>query len=134
MNPFFKIWSWLSLLLLLLLVVSCRGSATDLPDINVDLALTPSPPQVGRSEIVLTLTDAAGQPISGAEVELEGNMSHAGMAPVLTEATEVAPGRYEAPLEFTMAGDWFILVRATLPDGRKLERQMNVPGVEAMTE
>jgi hypothetical protein len=30
-----------------------------------------------------------------------------------------------------MAGDWFILVRATLPDGRKLERQVDVPGVQA---
>jgi hypothetical protein len=29
-----------------------------------------------------------------------------------------------------MAGDWFILVKATLPDGRKLERQVDVPGVK----
>ena len=127
---FFKIWSWLTLLLLLLFLVGCRGSAADLPDINVDVALTPNPPQVGQTQVVLTLTDATGQSISGAEVELEGNMSHAGMAPVLTKATEVAPGRYEAPLEFTMAGDWFISVRTTLPDGRKLERQVDVPGVE----
>jgi len=28
-----------------------------------------------------------------------------------------------------MGGDWFILVRATLADGRSLEEQVDVPGV-----
>jgi len=28
-----------------------------------------------------------------------------------------------------MAGDWFILVRATLADGRSLEEKVDVPGV-----
>jgi hypothetical protein len=56
-------------------------------------------------------------------------MSHAGMAPVFAQATEAEPGHYEAPIEFTMGGDWFILVKATLPDGRQLERQMELPAV-----
>ena len=79
--------------------------------------------------LVLNLTDTDNRPISGAKIELEGNMSHAGMTPVFSEATETEPGRYEAPLEFTMGGDWFILVKATLSDGRTLERQIDVPGV-----
>jgi len=76
------------------------------------------------------LADEAGQPIEGADVELEGNMSHAGMVPVFAAAREVAPGQYEAQLEFTMGGDWFIVVRAALPDGRSLERTFDVPGVD----
>jgi hypothetical protein len=127
-----KSWLWLGLLLLILLALlaGCRRSGQDLADVGVDLAVNPNPPQVGKATLTLTLRDSAGQPISGAEVEFEGNMSHAGMAPTFAQPTEVAPGRYEAPLEFNMAGDWFILVRATLPDGRKLERQVDVPGVE----
>ena len=133
MNPGLtqKTRRWLGLLLVTLLILAgCRRSGQDLSDVGVSLVVNPNPPQVGEALVTLTLSDSAGQPITGAKVELEGNMSHAGMAPTLAQPTEVAPGRYEAPLEFNMAGDWFILVRATLPDGRKLERQVDVPGVE----
>lgn len=56
-------------------------------------------------------------------------MSHAGMSPRFAEARETGPGRYEAHLEFQMAGDWVILLHVTLPDGKKLERQFDVRGV-----
>ena len=46
-------------------------------------------------------------------------MSHAGMSPLFAEAKETEPGRYEAHLEFQMAGDWVILLHVTLPDGKK---------------
>lgn len=118
------------MLLLLLTLSGCRQAGRDLPDIGVNLALNPNPPQVGQAMVSVTLSEADGRPISGATVELEGNMTHAGMAPVISQAQEVGSGSYEAPLEFNMAGDWFILVRATLPDGRKLERQVDVPGVK----
>jgi hypothetical protein len=98
----------------------------------VDLAIAPQPPQIGPAIITATLRDANGQPIEGAEVELEGNMNHAGMVPVSAKASEVAAGRYEADLEFTMGGDWFILVRARLPDGRSMERAIDVPGVDTI--
>jgi hypothetical protein len=56
-------------------------------------------------------------------------MSHAGMSPLFAEAKEEQPGRYQARLNFQMAGDWIILLRVTLPGGRKLERQIEVRGV-----
>ena len=116
----------------LLLVTGCRrGQTSDISDIGLDLSVSPNPPTTGPAAVVIQLTDEAGQPLAGATVELEGNMSHAGMTPVFSQAKEVEPGQYEAPLEFTMGGDWFILVKATLPDGRQLERQVDVPGVEA---
>ena len=125
-----RTWIWLGLLVALILA-GCRGGGGDLEDVNVDLAVTPDPPYVGPATVVVTLSDDAGQPISGAEMSLEGNMNHAGMIPVLTEASEVSPGRYEAALEFTMGGDWFFLVQVQLPDGRSLEHQVDVPGVDA---
>jgi hypothetical protein len=126
-----KRWVWLGFVLLLLLA-GCGRRSRDLPDVDVVLEIKPSPPQLGLSSIVVTLHDADGQPISGARVELEGNMNHAGMVPVFADASEVAPGRYQAELEFTMGGDWFILVHADLPDGRSMERKVDVPGVDAV--
>ena len=98
----------------------------------MDLVIAPQPPQLGPATITVALTDATDMPIEGAEVELEGNMNHAGMVPVFAQSTEVAPGRYRADLEFTMGGDWFILVRAKLPDGRSMERAIDVPGVDTV--
>ncbi len=122
-------WQWL-LVLWILALAGCRGQGVEQPDIAVTLAVTPEPPKVGPATLVVTLAGADGQPVTGATVKLEGNMSHAGMQPVFADATEVAPGRYEAPLEFTMGGDWFVLVRAILPDGRALEHKVDLPGVE----
>jgi len=56
-------------------------------------------------------------------------MSHAGMSPGFAEAKEAEAGCYKAPREFQMAGDWVILLHVTLPDGNKLERQIDVRGV-----
>lgn len=123
---------WLLGALLLLALVACGRGSNDLLDVAVVLVVSPEPPQIGPATITVTLHDAGGEPIRGAEVELEGNMSHAGMTPVFADALEVAPGRYQADLEFTMGGDWFILVRAALPDGRSMERKIDVPGVDVL--
>jgi hypothetical protein len=117
---------------LLLALAGCSRGAGDLPDVGVVLELSPRPPRIGPVTAIVTLKDAAGQPIQNAQVEVEGNMSHAGMVPVLGQAIEISPGRYQAQLEFTMGGDWFILVRASLPDGRPLQRSIPVPGVDVL--
>ncbi len=116
-------------LLMVLLVAGCAGRGGGTSDVSVGLAVEPDPPQVGPATVRVTLRNSAGAPIGGATVELEGTMTHAGMVPVFADAAEVAPGEYEAHLEFTMAGDWILIVRAQLPDGRSLERQIEVPGV-----
>lgn len=56
-------------------------------------------------------------------------MSHAGMAPVFADTTEIEPGRYRAVMELSMAGDWIVLVHVILPDKRKLDRQFEIKGV-----
>lgn len=117
-------------LLLILLLAGCGRGGKDLPEVGVDLAIEPDPPRIGPAVVTVALRDGVGQPIRGAVVRLEGNMSHAGMVPELAEATEVAEGLYRADLEFTMGGDWFILVMVDLPDGRSMERKVDVPGVD----
>jgi hypothetical protein len=122
---------WLAIGLMLVLGAGCRPSASDVPGAEADLTLQPDPPTVGDNQVILALTDEAGAPIENADVRLEGNMNHAGMKPSFADLQEVEPGRYAGTLDFTMGGDWFILVTAKLPDGRTLDRKIDVPGVEA---
>jgi hypothetical protein len=75
--------------------------------------------------------EASSKPVTGATVELEGDMSHAGMSPVFGEAKEERPGDYRGRLEFSMAGDWVILLHVRLANGQRLERQLEVTGVRA---
>lgn len=90
---------------------------------------TEGEPQVGQVPVVVyLLQDGAG--ISDAEVEVTGDMTHAGMTSVITAATEVEPGLYRAEdFEFTMAGDWVLTADVALPDGQRLssETQVSVP-------
>jgi hypothetical protein len=98
-------------------------------DLTVEHEISPQPVRVGQVTIELKLTDAAGKPVTGAQVKLEGNMSHAGMTPVFAEAKETEPGRYRSTLELSMAGDWFVFVTGTLPGDRKFGRQFEIKGV-----
>ena len=109
----------------------CRKADEPPPDIVVEHEIAPQPPRAGSATITLRLSDAGGTPWTGAKVSLEGNMSHPGMRPVFSEAREIGSGRYEAPIEFTMGGDWIILVHITLRDGRKLQRQFEINGVQS---
>jgi YtkA-like len=120
--------SLLIFLLLALFAFACQKT-TKPPDIAVQYEIAPQPPRVGAVAINLKLTDKNGKPVSGARVDLEGNMSHAGMGPVSGDAKEIETGKYRGTLQLTMAGDWIVLVHITLPDGQKLQRQIELSGV-----
>ena len=70
--------------------------------------------------------------MTGARIKLEGNMSHAGMAPVFADAKEIEPGRYQSNMELSMAGDWYVSTRVTLADGRQFDREIEIKGVSAI--
>jgi hypothetical protein len=109
----------------------CHKTSEIPPNVVFEHKITPDPPRTGSTTITLKLADSAGKPINGARISLEGNMSHPGMRPVFSEAGELESGHYEANLEFTMKGDWIILFYINLPDGRKLQRQIDVKGVQS---
>jgi hypothetical protein len=92
--------------------------------------LDPSPPFAGTPLVVrLTLRDREQKPVTGARLQLEGLMSHPGMAPVTVAVTERGNGEYEAPLQFTMAGDWILVVTGELPGGGQINKQIEIDGV-----
>ncbi len=109
----------------------CRRDGSDAPQARFEMEILPSPPTVGDAQVNLRLTQPDGKPIEGAQLHVEGNMNHAGMKPVLADLKESEPGRYRGTLEFTMGGDWFLLVTAKMQDGRRLEHKIDVPGVKA---
>lgn len=130
-TPLARGWLLAVLIVLLAATAGCQRAsqqaATDqAPEIAAGLIVAPDPAVVGPANLQVTLTDASGAPVEGASVSLKGDMSHAGMKPVLAEASGGANGIYDAQWMWTMAGDWFVTVTATLPDGRTLVRRFDL--------
>lgn len=119
---FCSLFSFLSL-------TACRHSEGPAPTVSVREEIDPQPPVVGPATVTVSLSDASDAPLTNARLTVEGDMTHAGMSPVFAEAKEVEPGRYEAHIDFTMAGDWALLLHIRLPDGQMIERQIDVKGV-----
>ncbi len=101
-------------------------------DVTVEWKMTPTSASVGVLTLAeVTLRDAAHRPVRGAALQFEGHMSHPGMAPVIVPATERGEGIYVAQLQFSMNGEWIVLVTGNLPDGRRLSRQVALANVKA---
>ena len=126
---FFKRNSLVALCVWLAIVQGCRHQNEPAPDLTLTHEVSPQPPRTGQVTITLRLADTSGTPVTGARVKLEGNMSHAGMAPVFADAKEIEPGRYESNMELAMAGDWHVSVSMVLPDRRQVEREFEIKGV-----
>ena len=124
----------LGILLPVLLLGGCRGEVEQSdPSLTLSVAVSPTPPAVGPARLIVSLADTAGRPVDGARITVEGNMSHAGMVPVLDTARARGDGTYSVPeFRFTMAGDWILTVEATLPDGRTTATRMPVTVVGDM--
>ena len=122
----------LPLILLPLILGGCRGEAeTGDPGLVLDVAISPTPPVVGQARLIITMEDTSGAPMEDARIVVEGNMSHAGMTPVVDTAQAEGSGQYGiSDFRFTMAGDWILSLHATLPDGRwvRVQERTNVVG------
>jgi hypothetical protein len=112
-------------------LTACRKSAGPNQDVSVHLKIVPQPVRRGNATVMIQLADRSGMPISHAQIKVEGDMSHPGMAPVFGEANETTPGNYQTHLDFNMPGDWVVLLHVHLENGRKIERQIDVRGVES---
>jgi hypothetical protein len=119
------------LVVLVLPGAGCQRQAEGDRDVQVELKTEPDSPRVGKAVLRLLVTDGDGTPIEGATLKLEGNMAHAGMKPVFADATEEKGGSYRAEMEFTMGGDWFVLIDGQRADGRSFLKKIDIKGVKA---
>ncbi len=116
-----------------ILLIACgREKSTNTG--NLKVTLIPAPAKNGQA-VTIQLTDANGQPVTDAVVSIEGNMQHAGMAPVMAsgvrdEADSVKDGKYQVPFRFTMLGDWVLTVSITRADGTKVQQDINATAGE----
>ena len=122
--------------ILLVTVVACclaAGCHRAAPARNlvIDWRLAPSPPAVGPAVLTFRVFDSARHAVPGARLRVEAQMSHPGMAPVLATAAERATGVYEADLQFTMSGDWILIVAGSLSSGEAVQYRIDVPDVRS---
>ena len=101
-------------------------SQTTPGNFQLDMVIEPNQPAAGAATLIFTLTDENGQPVDDATLEVEGNMTHAGMLPVLAQVAGGEAGRYVVPFEWTMGGDWIVTVKVSLATGQIFSRQFPV--------
>ena len=119
----------ISLALLLLLGNGCARASqqADSADVQITMTAIPFPPHIGESRLVIQVSDEMGSPIDDAHLSVKGDMTHAGMAPVLAEVDGGGEaGVYTVPFEWTMAGDWVVTVELQLPDGTKAQKRFDM--------
>ena len=118
---------------LAILFVPACGPRAEQPgnlDATID-SISPQPAAVGDAVITLEVRDADGNPLKGVKIQVEGTMTHAGMPPVVVATEHLGDGTYATQgFKFTMGGDWVIIVRATLANGRVAEQRVSLNGVQ----
>ncbi|MBI4737829.1 MAG: FixH family protein [candidate division NC10 bacterium] len=97
--------------------------------VRVTVGTEPRVPWTGPAELVVSIVDAGGTPVTDAAVTLTYDMETdsigrrmAGMGePGRAAARMDSPGRYSAPVSFRMAGQW--MVRVAIDRGGRQEGQ-----------
>ncbi len=88
-------------------------------------------PAMGAQAVRVYILQDDNAAAEGATVQVTGDMTHAGMEPVISEAVQIEPGLYETQdFSFTMSGDWFITADVTLASGETASDviSLTVPG------
>lgn len=76
---------------------------------QVQVALDPDKPRVGKNRLLIVVQDADGKPVEGARIHAVAVMPAMGSMPVMrvpVQVTETAPGRYGGEFELPMDGAW----------------------------
>lgn len=126
-------------LLLVIAIVAVTGFLSSMPPAEAEAGLTAGPfsatqkvgevsvtlhidpAKYGYNKGIVTLTDAAGAPVTGASVGLRLSMPGHDMGPQNPEAVEQAPGEYVIEqIVFGMAGPWDVEVAILTAGGREL--------------
>ncbi len=98
------------------LLAACgAGASTPAPStsskpVNIVVSTNPNPAMMGDMELVLTITDANGDPIEGAKVDVSADhtdMTGMGMSGL---ATDQGGGKYSIKANFEMSGNWILTV------------------------
>lgn len=112
---------------------ACGSSTPATSEAAVQISLLPG---TTADSLQVQLHNPDHTPLTDATVTLEGNMNHAGMAPVIGEPVQdsadgASDGVYTIPFQFSMLGDWIITVQVALADGTEATKDVNVTVTDA---
>jgi YtkA-like len=109
-----KIFFVSAILLMAILLAACGNAATPAATsgkpLNVKVETKPNPAVMGDLELILTVTDANGQPIEGATVDVSANHTDMAGMDMNGAATEQGAGKYAINANFSMSGNWKLKV------------------------
>jgi hypothetical protein len=79
-------------------------------ELAVELILDKNPPITGKNSATITIKDAGGQAVTDASVRVEYGMAAMPGMPAMNYKSDavVKEGVYQAPLELSMSGPWFV--------------------------
>jgi Cu(I)/Ag(I) efflux system membrane fusion protein len=86
---------------------------------KVSVALDPDPPREQGQEAHVAISDAAGKPVDGVDVEVTYDMPAMGAMAEMKSSfpgRPVGPGAYDAAFDLPMAGSWGLWVQAKTKD------------------
>lgn len=106
---------FISMLVMMSVLLAACGSAstpavTSSKPVNIKVETNPNPPMMGDIEVILNITDANGNPIEGATVDVSADHIDMTGMDMSGAATEQGGGRYAINANFSMSGNWRLKV------------------------
>ena len=105
------------LVVLSVLLAACGSgsAATSAPEtsgkpVNIKVDTSPNPAAMGDIELILNITDASGNPIEGATVDVTAIHTDMTGMDMSGAATEQGAGKYAINANFSMSGNWKLKV------------------------
>ena len=119
------LWKILAATALLLTSWACGGSRSDpvtvrSEGVEMAVAVEPADLRVGENVVWLELRDAAGAPVTNADVDVKVHMHAMGAMPAMggpAAVSEMGEGRYRADFELEMGSTWLVEIAAKPPGG-----------------
>ena len=107
--------SFISIIVLMsVLLVACGSAATpaatSVKPVHITVETSPNPPVMGDIELVLTITNANGNPIEGATVDVSADHTDMTGMDMSGAATGQGGGKYAINANFSMSGNWKLRV------------------------
>lgn len=105
------------IVLLAVFLAACGSgsTATSAPQdsrklVNIKVDTNPKPAAIGDIELMLNITDASGNPIEGATVDVTATHTDMAGMDMSGAATEQGAGKYAINANFSMSGNWKLKV------------------------
>jgi hypothetical protein len=74
-------------------------------------------PKYGDNNLLITIKDASGAPVTGAKITTSVAMTSMDMGTTHPQPKEIGSGQYRATTNFSMSGPWRVTIKVTPPSG-----------------